>query len=718
MFERDEGHEARSRGRVVRWTLVGACVMAAAAGATSGSLVLTGANAWQMPGASPTRLAPAAGSSGTRITRVNIDNVESPAFGGRAFGSVGRYEQLFGQVYGELDPADPRNALIVNLDRAPRNANGMVAYSVEFRLLKPIDTSRGNRTILYDVLTGDNQSAFNLHLDLEGTRGTYPPTAEELGDAFLLNQGYTIVWSAWQGDRRPTEGHLIAQFPIATRPDGGPIRRWISTEFLFERPTRFARLQGETARSYPAVAETMPKATLYRQASPHAPLEPLRRESWSFAKCDGSQSPVASSVDVCLPEGFSSNHLYRLVYEAQDPIVMGIGFAAIRDVVSLLRYDTTSVNPLVPRGGRPNVRWAIMFGQLQNGRLVKDFIYEGFNQDTAGRIVFDGAIVQASGSHRTFTNLGFAEPERSSRPVEDHYSPGDQFPFSYETITDPVSGRVDGLLARCRITASCPKIMHWDTGSEAWVARASLVVTDPLGTIDLPVPENVRVYYFASTQRQGGEGTDPTPASRGICEQLLNPSPYRETERALLVALQAWVASGRPPPASQYPRLSDGTLVPPLPQAAQGFPAIPGVRYSGKLNDLFVNDYFTLPTRHTTAEYKVLVPKVDRDGNDLAGIRSTMIQAPLGTSTGWNLRRTGFMEGEVCGTNGSYIPFASRASDRGSDPRLSLEERYATQAGYVKAVQAAAERLEQTGFLLHQDAERLVREAAERKLGL
>lgn len=182
--------------------------------------------------------------------------------------------------------------------------------------------------------------------------------------------------------------------------------------------------------------------------------------------------------------------------------------------------------------------------------------------------------------------------------------------------------------------------------------------------------------------------------------------------------MRAWVTKGTPPPASQYPKLSDGTLVPSLPQAAQGFPAIPRVRYTGKFNDLFINDYFTVPTRHTMAEYTVLVPKVDRDGNDIAGVRSTMVQVPLGSYTGWNVRRAGFIGGEVCGTNGSYIPFAKTKADRGSDSRLSLEERYGTQGRYVDQVRAATERLQQEGFLLPKDAERLIRQAEHRNLGL
>lgn len=707
------------RGRRLATSLIAACLMAWVIGGMSGAAASMARQTSQpAAGAAP----PAAPRATSRITRVQIDSVESPTFEGREFGSAGRYERLLGRYYAEIDPADPRNAFIVDIDHAPRNAQGMVEYSADFRILKPIDMSRGNGTLFHDVLNRGQQRALNLHVGLKGASGSYPSTAADLGDGFLLEQGYTIVWSAWQGDVTAGSGRLVAQFPIAKFANGSPIRRWVTTEFLSNGSVQSLRLQGEAVRSYPAVEESMPKAKLFRRSAPHAAPELVPRESWSFAKCSGTAAPVPSNVDVCLPAGFSANYVYYLTYEAQGPIVMGIGFAAIRDFMSFLRHDATDTNPIVARRGGPGsgnpIRSAILFGQSQSGRFVRDFLYQGANQDTAGRIVFEGAIPQTAGSRKTFTNEQFSEPGRFSRAVEDHYSQGDQFPFTYETLTDPVSGRVDGLLARCRATATCPKIMQWDSASEAWVARASLVVTDPLGMMDIPFPDNVRYYYFASTQHQAGSGPEPASDSRGICQQVTNPNPYRDGQRALLVAMQAWVTSGRTPPASQYPKLSDGTLVPALPQAAQGYPSIPGVKYTGKRADLFVNDYFTFPTRHTDAEYNVLVPKVDRDGNDIAGVRSTVIQAPIGTYAGWNLRRAGFIEDEVCGTNGSYVPFARKAADRSADPRPSLEERYHTHNGYVEAVRAAADRLRNAGFLLQTDADRLIREAQQRDLGL
>lgn len=632
------------------------------------------------------------------------------------FGSAGRYERVLGRFFGELDPTDPLNAFIVNIDGAPRNARGMVEYSADFRILKPIEMARGNGTMLYDAANRGTQRVFNLHHGFKGGYGNYPATLDDLGDGFLLDEGYTLVWSGWQADAPPGDGRLLARVPVARNPDNSPVTRWIATEMLVEQPTRTADLD------YPATEASMPKGMLYRRAGPHGALERLPREAWSFAACAGAGAPVSSSKAVCLPGGFSPDFVYSLVYEARDPYVMGIGFAAIRDFVSFLRHDSTDANPIVKKGGpagaRSPIASTLMFGQSQPGRLIRDFVYQGANLDAAGRKVFDGVIPHTAGGRRTYTNFQFAEPGRWSRPVEDHYFLDDQFPFTYESITDPLTGRIDGLLARCRASHSCPKIMQWDSGGEPWIGRDSLVLTDPLGTRDVPLPDNVRFYFFSSTQHQAGTGEDPPAGSRGICEQLPNPSPYRETQRALLGAMRAWVAKGTPPPASQYPKLSDGTLVPPLPQAAQGFPSIPGVRYTGKVNDVFVNDHVTLPPRQTDAQYTVLVPRVDRDGNDIAGIRSVMIQVPLGTYTGWNTRRAGFMDGKSCGVTGSFIPFAKKAADRGADPRLSLEERYGTETRYVEQVRAATVRQQQAGLLLTKDAERIIRQAEQRDLGL
>jgi len=591
---------------------------------------------------------------------------------------------------------------------------------VDIAIIQPMDTAKGNGTLFYDVVNRGARRAFDV-FHVGGEPGNNPTRAADVGDGFLLRQGYTLVVSGWQGDLVRQGDEFVADFPVATRPDG-PVYKTISVELAVTRPAYTLNIgwdNGRVMRAFPPVERAMDRARLVRRAFPDAPDEEIPREQWSFGSCPDGKSVTPSNTDVCLPAGFSPDALYYLVYQARDPLVMGLAFAAVRDVVSFLRYDTSNANPLVARAGRdpqPNtIRRALMFGRSQSGRFVKDFIYQGFNQDTAQRIVFDGAIALSSGARLTSVNAEFSMPGRVSEALVDHYAAGDQFPFTYETLTDPVSGRTDGLLARCREQGACPKIMQWDSGTEPWQGRASLVRTDPLGKADVPVPDNVRLYYFAGTQH--------VPASFAresrLCQNYTNPNQYREAARALLVAMQDWIAKDKPPPASRYPSLAERTLVKPLPQREFGYPAIPGKRYTGEVNHLYMNDDSVQPPRHLAEkQYAVLVPRVDRDGNEVAGIRSVVLQAPFGTYTGWNLRRKGYMEDHVCGLEGSYIPFVRWREDRGADPRPTLEERYASNAAYVRQFQAAAQRLQQEGFLLPEDAARLVQDVRERDQGL
>jgi len=655
------------------------------------------------------------------VNRVEITRTEL-AFDGREFGSVGQYEWVDGELFAALDPTDPNNAVIVNLDKAPRNSRGRVEYSAEFRILKPVDMTRGNGAIFYDVMNRGAQRAFNLAQGFWPAYGVFPRTADDVGDGFQLALGYTMVWSGWQASA--TGERIGAGLPIATNPDGTPIRAWRTTE-----------LRGNSAsvaveqRLYPTVAETMPEANLYRRTRPHAEPELLPRESWSFATCEAGSVSVPSNVDVCLEGGFSADAIYYLVHEVQDPIVMGIGFAAVRDAVSFFRYDTTQTNPLVDRFGgtgalRNVITTAVAWGQSQPGRFIRDFIYQGFNRDPAGRPTFDGAMAVTAGARKTFTNYEFANPGRFVRFVDDHYYPGDQFPFGYATMLDPVSGRVDGILARCSLTETCPRIMHFDSANELWAARGSLVTTDPLGTYDASIPDNVRIYQWASTQHnQGGltgyETQEELEAKRAadICKYLPNNAMVRENRRALVVAMHEWIASDTEPPPSRYNKIADGALVRASPGAV-GFPSIRGVPSLGKVNELFVNDYRAQPAAHTTAQYGVLVPRVDEDGNDVAGIRSTDIQVPLATHVGWNYRKTGRLEDEGCGTRGSSFPFATAATDRGEDSRLSLEERYGTHDNYVELVRQAVRRQQDERLMLPHDGERLINRAEQRDIGL
>jgi hypothetical protein len=616
-----------------------------------------------------------AAQADAQITRIDLDVVESPALEGERFGTVGQYEWLRGTAYGEIDPGDPRHQDIVLLEAAPRNARGKVEYSTTVEIYRPVDMRRWNRAIYHTV---PNRG---------GARGDEPA---------LLERGFAMVRVGWQGDIAPTATNVVPSLPVARNADGSPVVGRSLEEFIFNDQER--RSSGRL--TYPAASLDPSKATLTvrrLQDSPRSTPADLR---WSYV---GERE-----ISIERPAGYDGGAIYEFIYEAKDPIVMGLGFAAIRDVISFLRYETTdqsgNANPLA-FPGLPNI--AVSLGVSQSGRALRDFLYLGFNEDTRARIVFDGMHPDIAGSRKTFTNYAFAQPGRWQKQHEDHWYPGDQFPFTYAMLRDQVGEGVDGLLVRCSATDTCPKIVHSDGEAELWQGRSSLVVTDPSGN-HITLPDDVRVYLFAGVQHGGGGGVHTTPRP-GFCQNSNNPLPLRDIRTALTVALYEWVADGKEPPPSRFPTVAHGGLVAPR---ATGFPSIPGVTYSGSVNTLHLLSHSSIPPVAGRA-YTVLVGRVDADGNMVDGIRHPNLAAPLGTYTGWNLRREGFGAGDQCAGGGSFIPFAATRAERMAkgDPRLSLEERYADHATYVRAVTDAAEALVRDRLLLRADADEIIHEA-------
>ncbi|HCR04183.1 MAG TPA: hypothetical protein DIU18_03255 [Gemmatimonadetes bacterium] len=619
-----------------------------------------------------------------QITRIDLKVVESPAFGGESFGEVGQYERLRGLAHGETDPDDPRHLEIVNIEHAPRNDRGLIEYSTTIEIYRPIDIRRWNRAIYHN---GPNRGRAGIDRWVR-----------------ILDMGFALVMVGWQGDLKPTTTNIVPFLPVARNPQGTSIVGPALEEVIFndDERTSEVRLTYEAATLDPA------RATLTVRRDRDSPSSRPADLSWSYRS--------AGEIRIERPSGFDGSAIYEFLYEAKDPIVMGLGFVAIRDAISFLRYDRRdgfgNPNPLAFEG-LPST--AISLGISQSGRFLRDMLYQGFNEDVSGRIVFDGIHPDISGGHKTFTNYQFGQPGRLIQQHENHLYPGDQFPFSYTTLTDPISGRTDGLLERCSASGTCPKIIHTDSETELWRSRASLVVTDPLGR-DIELPENVRAYLVAGTRHGGGGGVHSvTPTRSPICQNLSNPLAYYPIRAALTVALYKWVVDGIEPPPSRFPKSSDGGLVP---SAESGFPRIPGVTYSASYNALRLHDHRTLPPQQGDS-YTVLVGRVDEDGNAIGGIRPPTLSVPIGTHTGWNLQREGFAEGALCAGPGSFIPFGADRAERVAtgDPRLSLEERYPSHDAYVSAVASAAEALTRDRLLLKRDADEIVRSAENSTIG-
>jgi hypothetical protein len=623
-----------------------------------------------------------------RVTRVVVERRESPAYQGQIFGKAGRYETLSGRFYGELDPKDPHNAIITDLQLAPRNARGMVEYSATFALSKPLDMSRASGVLFYSVPNRGN--------------GAPSPSAE----------GHVSVVSGWQGDVAPRPGLQTTTVPVARNLDGSPL-----TGPVFERFINMAvgatTLDIGTA-PYVALTYQRPltldtaKASLTKRAAPAAPAVPVPAGDWAFADCTKSGFPgTPDPSKICVKGGFDPAFEYQLVFTAKDPLVLGIGFAATRDLNSFLRYadkdDTGASNPVAKQ-----IRWALSRGSSQSGNFIRTFIHLGFNQDEAGRIVWDGANPHIA-ARQLALNFRFAVGGGAAGL----YEPGSEAVLWWSDYPDAARHRpAAGMLDRCTATRTCPKIVETFGALEFWYLRESpnLVGTD--ARADIPLPVNVRRYFFPGTSHGGG-----LPA---------NPNPETETMRALTAALVDWVTKGTEPPPSDYPSLDRGELVPAT-KAAMNFPSIPGAPSpDGLVNMVADHDYgpefhyadlsgvITKQPPVVKQLIPTLVPKVDADGSDVGGVPSILRQAPLGSYLGWNVTAGGFDKGMQCTLSGGYIPFAKTKAERlaAGDPRLSLEERYGNHAGYVAAVRAAADKAVKERFLLREDADQLIAQAS------
>ena len=682
-----------------------------------------------------------------RIDRFEILKTE-PAFEGRRFDGTGEFERIIARAHGSLDPSDRANALIQDIDLAPRNAQGRVEYVTDVEIVRPRDAAKSNGVLLFNITNRGNKGAlalFNADIPPSITRIN---ALQDAGDGFLQRTGTTTIWFGWQGDVLSGNGRMLLNLPIARHPDGSAITGVVRSELIARQPTPTLHLASgwfsATAVPYPTANRDnrtpdatgfIPKLTV--RPNHRAAPETIPNDAWSFGACpagaDGKPGTLRpSDTDICLPAGFQPGRLYELVYTARDPWVMGIGFAVTRDLAAFLKMDATEAAG-IPRLTQVDKPTAIVMGSSQSGRFIRSFLQRGFNRDEKGRVVFDGAIPHIGGGLIPL-DMRFAQPARSAGTEQvDNLYPGTGFPFAYASISDPITGRTLGLLDRCNADGSCPKIFHIATALELWELRQSLGFTDPLGLRDLVEPANVRSYIMGSTQHSVPARPLPQKAPFAGCEQQPNPNPHTWTMRALFVALVDWIRHGQEPPPSERPTIAAGTLVSP---EQVRFPSIPANQYGGVQrpavrmlathNPLFAQDYgpgfdtadtrgivSINPPRLSAARYGVLVAQVDADGNDLGGIRSLFVQVPIGTYTGWNNFHESLYKDGFCTLQGSFIPFAATRAERiaAGDPRPSLEERYPDRTSYVAALRKATSDLVAKRHLLATDAARLIAEA-------
>ncbi len=678
-----------------------------------------------------------------RITKIIIDETVSPAFcKGTAcatYGDAGHYEQISGRAFGELDPADALNKIIQDIELA-QDADGKVRYVATFVITKPVDMSKASGLLWHDV---PNRG-----------RPVTPGTLERgFGDVGLA--------SAWQGDNAGMSAALGTtvratmaaganhwlQIPVAKNADGSPVTGQVFGRIINRAGLKAQALMVQT-NPLPYMPATLDTAKATLVSRDHETIDgkvsgetPITSGDWQFCGGGTYDAPLPLlqlPVQICLKGGFHPAKLYQVVYIAKDPYVLGIGFAAWRDVASFFRFakqdDSGTVNPLAG-----HIQSSIARGRSQSGNYLRGWLHSGFNQDVAKRQVHDGLWPIIAG-RRIALNFRWAQPDG----VMELYQAGSEGPQWWVPYPDPARGLPErSMLERCHATNTCPKIIEHFGSAEIWALRLGPAWVGTNRKEDTRLPGNVRRYYIASSSHGGGAGGfDSSLPGAGVsgkpvqcpgnnfgsAELPANPMPYTQTTNALTVHFRNWVMRNTPPPASRYPTLRERQLVE-ANKAAMGFPTIPGLRATapepGFINPLLdydwgpgfnPNDGTGVPSNAPPRIKQVistLVPKVDADGNEVGGVPVVLRDAPLGTYLGWNITAGGerpFHQGQLCAYAGGMIPFATTKAERAAngDPRLSLEERYGDHAGYVAAVRKAVAHAVTQGFLLPQDADALM----------
>jgi hypothetical protein len=635
----------------------------------------------------------ALGSAQAEVTRIEIAS-RTDVLGGKPFGAAGSYEKIVGKVFFALDPTLPANRPIVDIDEAPRDAAGRVAFSADLYALVPKESARGNGVALFDVA---NRGRKNMLRYFNLAPPVADPTVEaEFGDGFLLRRGFALIWVGWQFDVPKGRGLVGLDAPPIVD-QGRPVTGRVMTQFVPSAadPTYalddFLVRYADTTR-YPPLDPVNAANSLTVRDGFLGESRAIPRAQWQFGRASGANvKPDISAV--FLKGGFAPGHVYELSYEAQGAVVAGVGFAAMRDLASAVKHQA---------GGPLSARHAVAFGPSQDGRLLREFLYEGFNVDEMGSRAFDGIIAHIAGAARgSDFNAHFARPNGLG------YFVASLFPYLDNDSRDDVTGKTDGLLSKLAPELR-PKIFYTNSSTEYWGGGRSAALTHTTldGRQDAQVPDNVRIYLFAGTQHV--PGVFPAPLAGG--QQRSNPNEYAWGHRALAVAMERWLREDVAPPPSRHPRLSDHTLVS---EKEIAFPTIPEVRSpltipGGYRADLEGGEAHPLP---------FLVPQVDGDGNELAGIAFPDVAVPLATYTGWNFRHpTLGQPGEILPLAGSYIPLppTRAAREASGDPRLSVEERYGSRARYRSIVTDRVEKLVQEGYMLPEDIDIVVSRALAR----
>jgi hypothetical protein len=675
----------------------------------------------------------AADSARAAVTQINVSCVQSPTFGGRSFGAVGQYELVQGTITGEVDPANPLNAVIVDIEHAPRNSRGLVTYTADFQILRPINLKQGNHRVIFDLPNRGGATALSTFNNGTSNNRAWCtsglPPGFTVGNGFLMNEGFTVIETAWDVTVTPAGGSPSSfgvSFPVAKNRDGSSITGPSTEEFDID----FNATATTEPLHYAAANPDQSLATLtVRENYGDKPIE-IPASGWMYTDSTLTAVQLTNGLVFGGPGTYSPTALYEFTYTAKDPLVAGLGFATIRDFATFLKAARTDesghMNPLAG-----DVQAIYTTCVSQPCRTTRDFLLLGFNQPEfpypnergpwghanaayPPRMAIDGMINWIGGADGIFMNYRFAQPTRTSRQHIARWYPEFQFPWTDQPLYDEVTHQFGGRLDACTRTHTCPKIFELNSENEYYSKGGSMLTTDTRGRdLDLNLTPDVRYYQMSSLPH--GAGT-----AAGICREPQNPLTPGTTLRALTIDMDEWASSGKLPPANRVPTRASGSLVPSLPQAGMGFPKIPGVFYNGIMHtgDLFdFGPRFSegildlQPPTLVGTPYPVFVPKTDADGNDIAGIRLPDVSVPLATYTGYAYRaqvaRDPVPMVDGCDASGQRIAFLETKAERmaAGDPRLSIQERYSNHQTYVNLVTKAAEQLNTERLMLPEDVQ-------------
>lgn len=632
-----------------------------------------------------------------RVTRVEITS-RTDVQNGKTFGDVGAYERITGRVYFSLAVANPHNLRILDLDKAVNLKDGEVEFSADFCVVRPKDLKKGNGSMLLEVPNRGRGRIIGL---VDGGDWTL---ASDVGDAWLLRKGFTIVSLGWQWDADGADAlRLFA--PIA-KDHGKSITGMLRgdlmpSKVMTEIPLGHLIMGNIGGVEYPVSAPEDPRNVLTVRDSRDAARTAISRSEWQFAQTvDGKLVP--SDRHIHLNGGFQPGKIYEYIYVVADPVVAGTGFAAVRDFASYAKHTPDAVAPAAR---------VYAEGISQNGRFLRDFLYQGFNADEEGRMALDGVLAHVAGAGRGSFNCRFAQPSRDAQPTSSVFFPTDIFPFTDQPGKDPVTGETGGLLDRAKADHVVPRIFLSNTSYEYWGRACALIHTSADGEHDATISPDVRIYHFTGLQHFSG----PFPPEKGTGDLLgqepQSPLPIRYFWRAMIENMDAWVRSGVLPPPSSYPKISDGTLVP-LVQYA--FPAIPGVNKPHEANSGYRLDFgpnwrdgiLSVQPPQVGKPFPALVPQVDADGNERDGVRVPELSAPLATYASWNLRDPSIgAPDQRVSFEASYLPFPKTAAERQrkGDPRRAIEERYPSREEYLAQFTNALDELVKEHWILPED---------------